>query len=382
MKIGAYFYPMTSKCAIRNRRTVENNSQIINEISLALNAVSVFEGQKIPHKYCLGDFEYTSWDDEDKNSLKIQVELARKYGLDFFIFDTYMGMRDGKFVQEINKPLDETFLNEDVGLSMEFAVMIIPESPRSVLPVPKGYSEKGREYEYDNPLSSAKEIVDVCYKKYWCRKNYLHINGKPYISVYMSQLTEDKEKRDYIRKLIKCMNGYVKNKYNLELYIVGVASTLDAGRFFQSAGVDALTGYANLPDFTGKKMLQDYGKNLQQQYDLWDQFKKDISIPFVPSAVTGWDATPRCMPGYSLKEVKGLYPFTPIIINGDSEKFRVMLEGAMSFTKKYVPIEQQYGIICAWNEVSESMALLPEICNNRIDFSYLEVVKRISALEH
>lgn len=375
MKTGAYFYPLTTRCAVRNKRTEANTLEVINEISLSSQARSIFKNQNIPHAYCLGTVDTVSWDDEDEDALKAQVSLAQKFGIDFFIFDSYMGLRDGQFVQELEKPLDDVFIGREVGKNMQFGLMIVPESPRCVLPVSIGYKEQEREYEMD--IRSAYMTVDVCIKKYWNQENYLKIDNRPYISFYMSQLSENEKKRDYIKSLIKEIRDYSLSKYHIDLYIVGVVSTLEAGTFFESVGVDALTGYANLPNFRDKKVLQDYEVQLFSQYAMWEQFKNKLSTPFVPSSVVGWDATPRCKPGYTLESAKGNYPFVPIIVNSSAQLFGKMLESTMEYIHENVPKCEQYAIICAWNEVSESMALLPEVCNNVVDFVYLETVNKV-----
>lgn len=371
--LGAYFYPLTTSCPIRKERAKEYGYKPVNETKFIKHATPRFQNHDLPHIYCLGEESITEWDDASPETMRTQIAIAQKFGIDFFIFDSYMGRRNGEFIHEMADPLNGAFLGIKNN-KMKFALMIIPESPRVVIPVPKEFVEEGRVYDYDT--ETAKDIVDYCVKNYWNKENYLKIDGKPYLSFYMSQLSINPEKQAFLKILMRNILQYAKQKYDIEVYLVGVITNLESGKFFESAGARAITGYANLPDFDSHaQSVQDYNTQQIKRVKEWDDIQGAVKIPFVPPAVVGWDASPRGEPNLSLEEVKGIYPFTPIITGGSAKLFGSMLSESLRFILAHVPKAQQYGVICAWNEVSESMALLPTVKNGTIDFSYLDEVK-------
>jgi hypothetical protein len=99
-------------------------------------------------------------------------------------------------------------------------------------------------------------------------------------------------------------------------------------------------------------------------------------LPFLPTAVVGWDSSPRGEGGHTLADVEKLYPFTPIVMGGSPELFGQMISEAHGFIQKNVPLSQQLMLICAWNEVTEGMALLPEVIDGKVNNDYLEALSR------
>lgn len=95
VEVGAYFYPLTTDCPERRARGEKLGYPMVDETLLAQQAVPLFEGHKQPRRFCLGESEWTRWDDNDIQAMARQVELAKTYGLDFFVFDTYIGQRGG-----------------------------------------------------------------------------------------------------------------------------------------------------------------------------------------------------------------------------------------------------------------------------------------------
>lgn len=322
VKLGAYFYPLTTSCSIRNERSRFSGHEPVDEIDIAQNAQPRFKAHSQPKLYCLGEKNWTHWDDADLSAMDRQVGLAKDHKLDFFVFDSYMGKKNGHFVQEMNSPLDSAFLSLEESKNFKFALMLILSSPRSILPVPriKNFEEPNREYEIDKNV--ARQIVDICMQKYWQRQNYFTIDGRPYISLFVSDFSASGERRSYFRLLIQEILTYSHKRYGIEPYLVGVVRKIYAARDLVSAGVHALTGYAYLPDFGSEFLpLQDYQELVFKRKQEWHQIEDEIGIPFVPPAVVGWDASPRGAIGFSLKEIAGYYPFTPIVVNGSPEKF-------------------------------------------------------------
>jgi len=75
--------------------------------------------------------------------------------------------------------------------------------------------------------------------------------------------------------------------------------------------------------------------------------------------------------------VAGCYPYTPIVVGSSPEKFEEMLRETLRFVEDNVPLEEKYGMVCAWNEVTEGATLLPEVKGDMVDFGYLEALRRV-----
>ena len=54
IKLGAYFYPLTTSCLVRNERSRRLGHKPIDEIHIAQNAQPRFQGHIQPQLYCLG----------------------------------------------------------------------------------------------------------------------------------------------------------------------------------------------------------------------------------------------------------------------------------------------------------------------------------------
>lgn len=394
IEVGAYFYPLTKKDPIRQKRAKKLGRKIADEPKLAQKAKPLFPGHEQPHTYSLGSPERTIWDDSELESMGPQIELAKQYGLGFFVFDTYIGTRGGKPVQEAGAPLDEAFLKLEEARNMKFALMLSFKGPRAVLPTPKGFVEPGREIDFS--VDSAREIVDQCMEKYWTQPNYLTVMGRPYLSIFTSSFVEKDPTGKFmdqtLRTFLEELNVYADKKYQVDPYIVGILrkfspeqSIAEATQESARIGMDALTGYAILPEFgKGAPAVQVYDQLVVAREQEWFEVGQESPIPFVPPAVVGWDASPRAVyeqiqsgDFHSINEFAGYYPHTPIVIGSTPDKFAHMTRKTLNFVSKHVPKDQQLGIVCAWNEITEGMALLPRVREGEVDMGYLEALKGV-----
>lgn len=381
LKFGAYFFPHSFACPERQRLSRQLGHKLESEIELAHQAKPLFDGHKQPAHYCLGDKKYLTWDDANPKDMARQVELAIQYGIDFFVFDTYIGYKNGRYTREWAEPLDDVFLKLNVAKKMKFALMLSMASSRIVVPIPKirGFVEETRYFDYSPETAEA--IVDECAQKYWKRENYLRINGKPYVSVFPYTIDgpENEERKAQYTIMLDHMRKYALTKYQTEIYIAGLIRRSSDALQHQATGVDALTGYSFLPQFDESKTspIQEFNELLARRKKDWVEISETASIPFVPPALTGWDASARGVQNCQLKEVAGIYPFTPIVVNTSPSSFKIMLTETIEHIKTHVPVDERYVMLCAWNEVGEGISLLPRIEEGKVSFSYLEQLKKV-----
>ena len=106
----AYFYPLSTQCPERQARAAEHGYVLPDETQLCQESQPLYKGHNQPVTYCLGEAALKNWDDADPSAMERQIELASNYGIDGFVFDTYIGEKDGRKKHELNAPLDKAFL--------------------------------------------------------------------------------------------------------------------------------------------------------------------------------------------------------------------------------------------------------------------------------
>jgi len=386
LRIGAYFYPITTCCPIRAARAQDHGASIINEALLAAKGKPLFAGHDQPRVSCLGKRTLCEWDDSDPVAMSLQVDLALEYGIDFWVFTTYIGTKRGTPYFEMAAPLEQAFIQSGCGRRLEFAIMAALASPRAVLPIEPGYVENDR--PYDTNAATARLIVDICARKFWTQPNYFRIQGRPYLSIFAG----DAFPRDVLSYRKNCqeffftVKEYAWREYKTDPYLVGIVREGISAELLAASGVDALTGYALLPDWSSTAPpLQRYWRAFREREREWPELRK--MCVFVPSVSTGWDASARVQCesaerifrdiGRFIDAGNGVYPLTPIVIESSAEVFESAFKRTMAFVKREVPTDEQYGLIFAWNEVTEAPTLLPKITKDGMDFGYLEAVKRV-----
>lgn len=376
MLTGSYFYPFTQDCPVLRKRALSLDVSLPDEFDLTYSAKKYFEHHDQPKIYCLGDIDKIRWNNSDPKDMFSQVELANKYGIDFFIFDTYIGVKNNKIVHELINPLNKAFLgNPAIKDKMKFALSLILQSPRIILPSPpqKAYKEPGRAYSLTKQL--VHEIVKQCAETYWQKSNYLYIKNRPYISLIIPSYGGKKDVYDFF-SLIK---DYAWKRYKIDPYLVGTFYATKDIQAMISHGADALTNYAFLPNYESENQpIQKYRDLIAQRIKDWKNVAETVyPAPFIPPVVVGWDGSPRGRKVKSLSLVKGFYPFTPIVIDSNSKNFEYFLTEAHLFIDRHVPKAEQYVILTAWNEISEGCSLLPRVRKSSVDFSILKVVRKI-----
>lgn len=377
LEFGTYFYPNSTRCPIRSRRARDAGRPITDETQLVQTAQPRFDGHKQPHTYCIGNPNETIWDDAEQPAMAKQVEIAQQFGIDYFVFLTYIANSKGQTIQELQAPLDESFLKLDPNSSMPFSLMMcLGSGARSIIPIYPGDNEQKN---YPLGTATAQSIVDSCVHKYWNQPHYRLIDGKPELTLY-SPLSGQQ-----ITETVDALLTYSWETYQIEPYVSGVLTANTDGTDYVNGGVHALTGYLLLPDFTsGADRIQYYNSLLAQRIIEWHKIREQHNIPFIPPAVVGFDASPRFAAGYTLADVSTMVnspgqgrPMVPIIPDSTPERFSTMLKEVANYINASVPIDQRHVIICAWSEIAEGCALLPQVIEGQVDFSYLEAVSNM-----
>ncbi len=225
---------------------------------------------------------------------------------------------------------------------------------------------------YDVSAHTARFIVDECVTKYWEQPGYVRIKDRPYLSLYNGAPPVSGQSENDFRDFVYEVRDYAQRHYKIEPYLVGTSWRSHKAHDL----MDAISDYALLPNF-----FFEPGQHIQQYEDLiatlpaqWQKIASGVAVPFVPPVVLGWDATPRCAPDRSFEEVIGKYPHTPVVVGSTPEKAADLLRDTLEWVTKHVPHDERYGIITAWNELSEGTALVPPVKDGKPDFSYARTI--------
>lgn len=91
------------------------------------------------------------------------------------------------------------------------------------------------------------------------------------------------------------MKEYSWRKYTIEPYLATVCLRATYALDHLAAGVDSMTGYGFLPDFTEPmwRPIQNYREQVIKRIEEWDIIQEQIDKPYIPPVVVGWDASTR-----------------------------------------------------------------------------------------
>lgn len=146
IRVGSYFYPNEPSCPIRTERA--GGKRVESEPLLARRSIPLFPGHDQPRTYCLGDASWVDWDDSENSVAKRHVELAQEAGFNFFIVDSYLGIRNGRQIHESNGFLSRMseMCTKDLG-GLHFGMMCCFRAPRTIMTIKPGDSEQNRGFD-------------------------------------------------------------------------------------------------------------------------------------------------------------------------------------------------------------------------------------------
>ncbi len=389
-RIGSYFYPNEPSCPVRTERA--GGKRVESEPVLSRQTRSLFSGHDQPRSYCLGDARWNDWDDSDLNVAERHIDLANDAALDFFIVDSYLGIRNGMKIQESGGFLSRisNLPSSRLG-NIHFGMMCCFRAPRTIMAIRPGDLEKNR--GFDASLDTARFIVDHSAIEYWNHPNYLRIWDRPYISFFLPGTGATGENANEFRSFFNELRQHSLYAFGIEPYIVGVVShktpVADAPAL-QSIGVDAVTGYSNILNFPQVEPAVDHAPLIDARVSEWREMGNLLHIPVQPTAQIGLDTSPRCeytdedgnpFQPTSVDQLRpfiGKYPHSSIVLNSTPETFAVMLKKLTDIVgDSVVSSEEKIITINAWNEMTEGSCMLPRIRDNEIDTSYIDTCREI-----
>ena len=328
ISIFAYYYPFYPSTEELWRITN------LNEWDLLKNAPSLFLGHiiKRPIGY-EGVLPY--YDASDPRVIVNQALLAQKYGIDGFIINTYMD-NAGRWYLE--RPL-KNLVAYPGDLNIQFCLNWSFKLPRRSLPQISRDADDNEWRQVEVTPDYFELFIDNCCKNYFHHKRYWKIEDKPVVYLFEMQAiyrAHNRDTRIFNLALERGQKTAQKNGFP-GLYYVGIFTYWDEkqAKALGQYAINAATGYAMLPDFNSKPLIQNYYELIHKRLVDWERFAEAYAIPWLPVAVAGWDATSRGQPPIDflklVRQDRPPYPWFPLVTHAEVESFAYWLTQAKKF---------------------------------------------------
>ena len=296
-------------------------------------AVPRFEGHyqpRVPHK----DIGYYTLD--SKETIKKQVELAKKHGIYGFCF--YYYWFSGKRLME--KPIDIFLNNKEINFP--FCLCWANENWTRTWDGLEKDVLIGQEYSKSD---YKKFINDI--KKYIDDDRYIKIDNKPVIMIYNPKQIPDFE------ELTSKWREYAKEMGIGEIYIMSKCDLANDSHLYTKY-VDAEFDFP--PHGLGHKETKIYGLSSSKIFnytkivdDIEHLYRNHMPLkPFYYTCMMGWDNSSRRKEGYT------------VYYNYSLESYYKWLSYIIKETRRRNPIDRRFIFINAWNEWAEGTYLEPD----------------------
>ena len=291
------------------------------------------------------------------NTCKLQIKLAKQYGIDGFMICYYWDFEKSEPIMD--RPL-ETLMEVIDKFDFEFNLMWVLRLPHSNLPIENGnygnyndhpwFVERIQSYRKD-PKFEAEIKRITSHPKY--RKDAA---GRPIFQVYSVAEIIDL----HGSKAADILSHF--NDYHIQAVCGRSDDWIEQS---DTLGINSFTTYVTLVDFNSSKTILRHSNCVKDQPSIWVNIKNRTELPFYPSVASGWDASPRGNHEKGFKVKK--FPWSPVIIDPNPNDFADNLILAAKWAKeKKVDIH-----IASWNEWSEGHYIEPD---QRFGYTFLEKV--------
>ena len=353
-QVAAYVYPGWHACPERDRWFPPGWS----EWDLVLNGKPLFPGHEQPRLPLDGPY-----DDSRPETAARQTALARRYGVDLFVYGLFWSR--GKRVFE--RALDVGFLG-GAGDGFPFAVMWANRMPRRVLPVKRATGSLIHPHRlvHTDPEDFL-ALVRFAAERYFARPNYFRIEGCPLFAVFDSTFFVRQMGPAVAREAILGARRLLRDCAQPGLHLMALNPAPGLLGALAEIGFDSAAHYVYLPEWKGD-YLQDYATLTLRRTGEWDGLRRQAAIPYFPSVSPGWDATPRG--SMHAGRPARRYPWWPIVVGSTPQLFRNFLESAILFSREHNPAPLVFA--ASWNEWSEGHYLEPD---RRHGSGWLEAVR-------
>ena len=322
-----------------------------------------------------------AWGYEDESRPEVmarKIATAAEHGIAAFIFDWYW-YGTNRFLE---RGLEQGFLKATNSARLKFALMWANHEWVELFPA-KADGRRDLIYPTATTPESFDRMSDYIVKNYFSQPNHWRLDGKPYFSIYeMMTLVKELGGIQQTRDALDRFRARTKAAGFPDLHLNAVVWGLkpptnnptvkSAADMARALGVDSVTSYCWLHHvYPDKFPTTDYAEVAAKSAVVWENFRRELPVPYFPNVSMGWDSTPRTEQNAEF-ENRG-YPYTPVLIGNTPEQFRQALEKArvfMTARKAGPPVLT----LNAWNEWTEGSYLEPDTTNG---MRYLEAIREV-----
>ena len=226
---------------------------------------------------------YSGWQDNSTCAVEQQLATAHNFGIDFFVFDWYFNVAVNDPGENLNSALQITHALPDRH-GMQFAILYVNGDPFDVQPA--------------DWTTAVDEWVS-----YMTDPDYVQIGGKPaFFVINVGEMRSVFGSSAAVAGALQQLRSAAQAQGLAGVYIVGGFGVPDG-----TVGQDSLSDGFDIAQADGYDAVAFYGYPFAPPAvngDLpfsalsgagawtWDQARQHSSLPFIPTAMTGWDPRP------------------------------------------------------------------------------------------
>ncbi len=306
-----------------------------------------------------------------------EIDLAADHGIDAFVFDFYW-YPDGPFLSDA---LDKGYLTAPNRDRTGFALMWANHDWVDIFPAKHGGNPMIKRGAVARDVFDA--MVDHVIADYFSQPEYLRVDGRPFFSIYeigslIQGLGGIREASDALASFREktIAAGHPGLYLDATVWGFGVLPTavtttrpeeLIDRLGFQSASSYVWIHHTDLR--THDFPLGDWDAVADDAFAAYEDYVKDLKVPFIPNVTVGWDSSPRT--DQSQPFTADEYPWYPVFDSRPAQ-FERGLERVSRFLERQ-DLPHPMITLNAWNEWTEGSSLLPDSTHGT---AYLDAVLR------
>ncbi|QIG39380.1 hypothetical protein G5T42_07705 [Microbacterium sp. 4R-513] len=373
-KVLAYYFP-NYHVDPRNERWF---GQGWTEWDIVAAATPRFQGHQQPKRPMLGAF-----DESDPSTAEAQIELARRGGLDGFIFDHYW-YEDGPF---LNGALEKGFFGARNFTDIEFSIMWANHDYVNIFPSSAPHEPAPLLARGEISADAFRQFFRYVIANYFSRPNHTRIEGRPRFSIYEpSRFIRGVGGRDVARHLLREFDDETRRAGHEGVHIdfliwdSAILPTDLSGSIaptdLEYLGVASASSYVWIHhmdhDDTAFPVGGSWTEQADRVYDVYERYAQRLPVPFFPNVTVGWDSSPRTNQARAFQQ--GDYPWISAWRSTPAE-FEAALKKAIEFARRHHDRYSEISIN-AWNEWTEGSYLLPD---SEHGYAYLDAIAALRA---
>jgi hypothetical protein len=292
----------------------------------------------------------SGWQDNTQCAVEQQLAWARNSGIDFFVFDWYFNVQVNYPGENLNSALQITHALPDRH-GMQYAILYVSGPPFVV-----------------GPADWSTAVTE--WVGYMTDPDYVRINGKPvFFIINVAELRQDFGSSAAVAAALNQLRAAAQAQGLPGVYVVGGfgqpsgsmgQESLDDGFLIASQdGYDAVAFY-NYPFApTPVNGMLPFSTLSEAGLWTWDQARLHCPVPFIPTAMAGWDPRPWDEPEPTTGDLMW-YSRTP-------QDVATFVSDAITWANSNPQLRPEPSptpplvLIEAWNEFGEGSHMLPTV---------------------